>query len=375
LHQWHVITGEYPPQPGGVSDYAHLVSCELARAGDEVDVWTSEDRSPLPNDDGVEVHRLPGEFGPKALAILDRAIATDNGHRVLVQYVPHAFGWKAMNLGFCALLFARQRRWDITVMFHEVAFPTNPADSLRYRLLGRITLLMAQLTAKSANRIYVSCSSWERLLRRIVLTQPITSMPVPSNVPVVNEPSAISVVRGTFAPKGLLVGHLGTYAESIRDHLKVSLPVLLQEPCVSVVLLGRGSAAFCDLLLETNPELKGRIHAVNGVSSRALSLHLSACDLMLQPYPDGISTRRTSAMAALAHGRPVLTTEGPLTEAFWVQSGAVATASVTDPVVLAQTAKTLLQDDSERKRLGRVGRQLYNDRFDVRHTIDQLRRS
>ena len=25
---------------------------------------------------------------------------------------------------------------------------------------------------------------------------------------------------------------------------------------------------------------------------------------MLQPYPDGISSRRTSAMVALSHGRP-----------------------------------------------------------------------
>jgi hypothetical protein len=24
--RWHIITGEYPPQPGGVSDYTRLVA-------------------------------------------------------------------------------------------------------------------------------------------------------------------------------------------------------------------------------------------------------------------------------------------------------------------------------------------------------------
>ena len=36
---WHIITGEYPPQPGGVSDYTRLVAEGLAAAGDAVTVW------------------------------------------------------------------------------------------------------------------------------------------------------------------------------------------------------------------------------------------------------------------------------------------------------------------------------------------------
>ena len=36
---WNIITGEYPPQPGGVSDYTRLVAHGLADAGDEVCVY------------------------------------------------------------------------------------------------------------------------------------------------------------------------------------------------------------------------------------------------------------------------------------------------------------------------------------------------
>ena len=35
---WQVITGEYPPQPGGVGDYTAQVAAGLAAAGDEVHV-------------------------------------------------------------------------------------------------------------------------------------------------------------------------------------------------------------------------------------------------------------------------------------------------------------------------------------------------
>ena len=36
---WHILSGEYPPQPGGVSDYTAGLAEGLAKAGAEVHVW------------------------------------------------------------------------------------------------------------------------------------------------------------------------------------------------------------------------------------------------------------------------------------------------------------------------------------------------
>ena len=107
LTSWHIITGEYPPQPGGVADYTSLVARELAKAGDGVDVWTPECGMTQGSVPGVRLHRLPGHFGPRALTTLGRALAEANGNRILVQYVPHAFGFKAMNLPLCYWLYAQ----------------------------------------------------------------------------------------------------------------------------------------------------------------------------------------------------------------------------------------------------------------------------
>ena len=61
-------------------------------------------------------------------------------------------------------------------------------------------------------------------------------------------------------------------------------------------------------------------HATGTLSPRALAEHVEACDLLVQPYPDGISSRRTSAMAGLALGVPVVTTTGHLTESLWAET-------------------------------------------------------
>jgi glycosyltransferase involved in cell wall biosynthesis len=116
-----------------------------------------------------------------------------------------------------------------------------------------------------------------------------------------------------------------------------------------------------------------RLYATGEIGSDELSLYLSACDLMIQPYPDGITTRRTSAMAAIAHRRPLLTTKGELTEPIWSHSAAVSMVPVNDVDKLAATASHLLDDPYERERLSLAGAKLYEDNFDLRHTISTLR--
>ena len=64
---WHMITGEYPPDPGGVAGYTAAVAGALADAGAGVHVWASGDEpSPIPMTppDKIGVHRIAGRFGP-----------------------------------------------------------------------------------------------------------------------------------------------------------------------------------------------------------------------------------------------------------------------------------------------------------------------
>lgn len=356
-----------------MSDYTRLVARALVNAGDEVEVWAPEwdqCEEPEPN---IRIHRLPGHFGPRALTILDRAIEGADHQRVLVQYVPHGFGLNAMNLPFCYWLYAR-RRLNITVMFHEVAFQRRTVQPIRHNLLGEITSLMAMLVVRSAQRVFVSSLAWEAMLRALGGGRKrIDWLPVPSNVPVVNDFSAIAAIKAKYGAGARLVGHFGTYGPKICAYLEAFLPQLLTAEGHSLILLGRGSVSFRGELVHRYPGLATKLHATEELSAEDLSRHLGACDLMIQPYPDGISARRTSAMAALAHGRAMLTTRGHLTESLWIESGAVATVPAENAAALVPLACRLLSNSSERERLGRSAAALYRDRFDVRHTINALR--
>ena len=164
---WHILTGEYPPVPGGVADYTRLVARALVTQGDAVTVWTPASGHVAfgTDDHGVRIEALPDHFGPRALAALEcRVGRRDPAHRLFVQYVPHAFGWRGGNLPFCLWLATRPRRatW---VMFHEVYVPIDRRQSLLANGLGVVTRAMASLVAAAASRIFVSIPAWERLVR------------------------------------------------------------------------------------------------------------------------------------------------------------------------------------------------------------------
>lgn len=350
---------------------------ELVGTGDRVEVWAPSSGAPDPNEEGIAVHRLPGRFGPRALVALDAALSRNHA-RILVQYVPHGFGFKAMNFPFVFWLYARRRRLDISMMFHEVAFPMGWSRPLAHNLLGASHRMMAAIAARAARRVFVATSSWERQLRRWVPHgRPIVCLPVVSNIPVIGDREAIAAVRRQYQAGGArpILGHFGTYGAGIAALLDEILPPILdQVPEASTFLIGRASAGYRDRLLGRCPRLKGRLQAVGALSERDVSVHISACDLMLQPYPDGITTRRGSAMAPLSHGVPMATTVGALTESFWAASGSVAASAVTEPETLASIAAALLNDEAARLRIGMAGRKLYEDRFHVRHTIEALKR-
>lgn len=390
MKTWHVITGEYPPQSGGVSDYTRQLARGLVEAGDRVDVWAPpsdkrQKRQKCQNgdgnpddagsaDSGITVHRLPDRFGPKSLLYLTRALnRLPAPRRILVQYVPHAFGWKGANIPFCLWLRSR-RRDSIWVMFHEVMFLAESDPRLSRRALAAANRLMATLVAGAAERAFISIPGWRPMLEPLLREgASITWLPVPSAVPVVTDAAATAAIRTRYGNGRPLVGHFGTYGRSISALLERTLQELAVMSDCHVLLLGDRSDAACRALISAHPSLAGRLFATGRLAANDVSHHVAACDVMLQPYPDGISSRRTSAMVALAHGRAIVTTAGWLTEPMWAESGAAVLAPVDDPRALAAAAATILLDVGRREELGRRAAALYDARFAVRHTVAALR--
>jgi glycosyltransferase involved in cell wall biosynthesis len=201
---------------------------------------------------------------------------------------------------------------------------------------------------------------------------------VPSTLPSFAEPASVAAARdkvggGSDRP---VVGHFGSFGDGLVARLLARvLPPVLQANAARVgLLIGRGSEAFAERLVVEHPTLAGRVYAAGELPAGAAAAHLRACDLLLQPYPDGVSVRRTSLMAGLALGVPVATTYGPSTEPVW-RDGLVALAPADDAAALVAAAERQLGDPAARRRLGERGRAAYQARFSIDCTIRTLRES
>jgi len=381
--QWHMITPEYPPQFGGVSDYSSQVATGLAAHGDEVHVWCpnghSDNTTQLPAE-GVALHRECGAFSSADLRrvgrLLDRFPAP---RRILVQWVPHGYGYRSMNLAFCWWLWKRSRAGDrIELMVHE-PFLEFSAASPRQNLPALAHRLMSILLLHSTEQVWISIPAWEKLLRPYALGRDIAFcwLPIPSNVPACEDTAGVQAVRSQYVHGNrLLIGHFGTYGIPVAQLLE---PILCSlSDChseMTIVLIGKGSEQFRRQLLVRHPGLESLVQASGALESKELASHVAACDLLIQPYPDGVSSRRTSFMAGLSYGKPIVTTTGWLTEPLWHGCNAVALAPAGDTPRFVKQVRRLQQDPAERQRLGAAAASLYQERFDLSHTIASLRRA
>ena len=386
--EWHVITSEYPPQAGGVSDYTRLIVTELAAAGDEVHVWcpaagelaTGAAEDGTEDSTGVFVHREFGRFTSADLRRVGRRLDQFPApRRFLVQWVPQGYGYRSINLPFCLWLWRRARfKHDrIEIMVHE-PFLAFGEGSRKQDLAAVVHRLMVVLLLNAANHVWVSIPHWETQLRPFVLDRKKSFgwLPVPSNIPVIDDPDGVARIRAQYSlPDASLVGHFGAYDQYMTELMLELLPSLLNgHDKLSVMLLGKGSVELRNRAVELHPELSQYVRATGALSTEDISRHLSACDVMLQPYQDGVSGRRTSVMTALSHGIPVVTNEGKATESCWAETQAVKLSSVGDMIGIVDKAKSLLTDASERGRLNAAGKALYEDRFALKHAIATLRK-
>jgi glycosyltransferase involved in cell wall biosynthesis len=261
-------------------------------------------------------------------------------------------------------------------MVHE-PFLAFREGSIRQDGAAAVHRLMVAQLLSVARRVWVAIPAWAGLLKPWAFGRQVDFcwLPVPSNVPVFSDVEQVARVRARIAGDApIAVGHFSTYGRHIRRDLDAIVPPLLAAlPDARLLLLGRGGESVAAELRPRMGSDAFRVAASGPLEPDALSCHLQACDLLVQPYPDGASTRRGTLMAALAHGLPVVTTVGRLSEPFWNSSPAVSAVAAGDVQGLIQAAVALAGDSPRRQRQSAAARETYAARFDVAHVIQALR--
>jgi glycosyltransferase involved in cell wall biosynthesis len=167
--------------------------------------------------------------------------------------------------------------------------------------------------------------------------------------------------------------HFGTYNLEVIAPLRQALPGLLRgHDQRTLLLLGRGSERFREQVTLQHPDLAAQVVATGTLPAKDVVEAMAACDAGVYPFPDGVSGRRSSLMAALRLGVPVLTTDGHLTEPLWRTSRAVALAPAPSSAAFVELVESTLRERTELARVGAAGQELYERYFSREHCIERL---
>ncbi|MGZ4418093.1 MAG: glycosyltransferase [Gaiellaceae bacterium] len=281
---------------------------------------------------------------------------------VVLQYNPFMYGrwgfapWLPVALG---RLRSKSAGVCVALMVHE---PYVPMVNWRWTLMGLWQRCQLAAALWESHLAFVSIDPWARSLRKLPFARPTFHLPVGSNLPDMRaarnaqrmqlnaDDDTVVIATFTTGIPGRLVSHL---AAAIDEVARTGQKVL-------VLNLGAGAPRLGEAIAEPVELIEpGRL------PSEELASNLAASDLFLAPFIDGVSTRRTTVMAALQHGVPVVGTSGFLTDRIFQNAAHhLRLVPVESPRAFAAAVVHLASNPVERVALGTAGRELYERSFD-----------
>ena len=211
---------------------------------------------------------------PRRLAAIGRRLdACEAPRRLFIQWVPHGFGYKSLNLPFCLWVWRRARGGDsVHLMVHE---PYLPFESGRVRQnLGAIAhRLMLMVLLRAADHVWVSTPSFVTMVRRFGPRRPLhySWLPVPSPIARHDLPADVQARRRAIAATATdpVIGYFGTANPLVAKIIaEVIVGIAQRRPDARFVLLGRGTDSFAGALEARVPALAHAIVARGERSAR-----------------------------------------------------------------------------------------------------------
>jgi glycosyltransferase involved in cell wall biosynthesis len=279
---------------------------------------------------------------------------------VVVQYNPFSFArwgfapWLASRMW---RMRTRRHRPVLGLMIHE---PYVPMTCWRWRLMG--TWQRTQLLAlrAAADVVLVAVELWADTLMPAWPRRPTHHVPVGSALPDMRAAREEQRIRLGFAADTIVLAVFGTsHPTRLTSYVEHSA-VAVAEAGHKVGVLNLGADA------PPLPALDGRIEvlAPGRLTDADVGRWLSAGDIFLAPFLDGVSTRRTTLMAALQHGLPIVATDGPLTDGMLRDAPeALRLVPVDDDPGFTTTVVRLAGDPVERGGLSSRARELHERCF------------
>lgn len=321
--------------------------------------------------DGVRDHgeQLVRALNAAGYAANHSAWARAEVELVIVQYTPFTWGHRGLAPSLVTRVVALRRRRPpphVALMVHE---PYLTGDRARDMALGLAQREQLRLMCSLADTVLVSIEPWQRLLDRWRGARPVSHLPVGSNLPDARE--AREAMRGKLGLRDsevVVAAFDSPHPGRSRVLAEIAARAAAGAGATRLLLLGAQATAYDGLPLRTTMP--------GALSAPCLAAHLAAADIFLAPFVDGVSTRRTTLIAALQHGLPIVGTEGDLTDPE-LRSGrsCMVLVSPDEPQAFGAATASLVQDTHGRLVAGRGSRELFDRRFAWAALVESMRQS
>jgi glycosyltransferase involved in cell wall biosynthesis len=418
------LTGEYPPMQGGVADHTAHLAWHLVGLGVDVSVLTSIKAasglgSPVSN---LHVYPIITGWGLGCWRQIGHWLDEYHPDVLHIQYQAAAYDLGGWPLWLPWWLRRRRAHPRVVVTFHDLRVPYlfPKAGPLRWRSILAL--------ARNSEAVIVTNVEDEQRLRKVLgiresgkwgsgeaeshrieelgkrrgspldslrpdyaIPGILTLIPLGSNVH--PQPPSDYDRDGWRAQNGigehtLLLTYFGFLNESKGgEDLVLALEHLVRHGYDAHLLMIGGQVGDVDPTNRAYAEqvralvrtrgLAERVHWTGFTSPEEISANLLAADVVVMPYRDGVSFRRTTFIAALCHARPVVTTDPavPLSE---LRDGEnVLLVPPRDVDALADSIARLADSADLRARLS-AGAKVLGDHFDwamiSQQTFDLYRR-
>jgi glycosyltransferase involved in cell wall biosynthesis len=215
--------------------------------------------------------------------------------------------------------------------------------------------------AADADVMFFSVGVWADKVRPFRRGRPTLHLPVGSNIPRVPITRAEARARLGIAEDTVVLGLFGSaHASRMLDWVRDAAHAVC-------------AAGHDTLLLYVGPDAATVRTACAGIPLLAdgpfpgeeVSRRLSAMDIHLTPFVDGVSTRRGSFMAGLQHGVATVSTNGHHTDALLLNESeeALILTALSQSDRFANTVVRLVKNCSWCQSLGSHGQQFYQRHF------------
>lgn len=340
-----LVTGEYPPMQGGVGDYTRELSKALAVQGHQVHILarTGCHAEGLPVN--CILHPEIAQWNWSTAWRIRRWVKDVNLSVIDLQYQAAAFDMHpAINLLPGGIAGA-----PMVVTFHDLNVP------YLFPKAGRVRWWAMLLLAGRAAGVIVTNQEDQLRLSSSRLARKLAVIPIGSNIaphPPVGYQRAVWRKSLGILPEETLIGYFG-FLHSTKggeDLLEAIYRLKKKDIPVKLLMIGgrTGSSdattkAYSEKIDEMISQMRIRRHiAWTGfVTPEEVSANLLALDVCVLPYRDGVSFRRGSLMAALAHGCTIISTTPALPFPELVHRENIYLVPPEAPVALAEAVATL----------------------------------